>query len=154
MRRVVAFVPAVLLAAAGFTAAQSSLRAESTVTYTTGKAIPLDLVAGPVKVATVKFTVGDDGSMKSTIREKMARMDPATQTMTHVSFDAENPKHEEWKINYSVEYLDANGKVVDRFTKADSYEGQAKTTTFDHITMKAVLPLVEKVRIKLQAEAD
>ncbi len=153
MRRLVA-AAVMLLAAAGLAAQQSSLRAETTVKYETGRAIPITLAVGPVKVATVKFTVGEEGGLKSTIRERVARMDPTTQTILHVTFDAENPQRDEWNVTYAVEFLDANGKIVDRFSKTDSYEGEAKTTTFDHITLKAALPLIEKVRIKLQGQLD
>ncbi len=154
MRRAVVSLAVAVMATAALGTAQSSLRAETTVKYAAGKAIPLNATVGPVKVSTVKFTVGEEGGVRNSIRERMARMDPATQTMLHVSFDAENPQRDQWNVTYSVEVLDAGGKVVDRFSKKDSYEGEAKTTTFDHVTMKAVLPLVEKVRIKLQAELD
>jgi hypothetical protein len=135
-------------------AGQPSLRAEKTVKYRTGESIALDVRVGPVKVSTVTFTVGGPGGIGAAVKAKMSRLDPNTQTMLTVAFDAENPESDEWLVNYTIEFLNAKGEVIDRFTTKDSYEAQAKTSSFEHATLKAVLPLVDKVRMKFQAEAS
>jgi hypothetical protein len=155
MRNLRLSVLALLLVGLGrVDAVQPSLRAEKTVKYRAGESITLDIRVGPVKVSTVTFTVGGTGGIGAAVKAKMSRLDPNTQTMLTASFDAENPESDEWLVNFTIEFLNAKGEVIDRFTSKDSYEAQAKTSVFERATLKAVLPLIEKVRIKFQAEAS
>lgn len=154
MRTPALAVAILLLGLAGVAAGQPSLRAEKTVKYQTGNSISFDVRVGPVKVTNLKITVGSPGGLGSALKSKVARLDPETQTSLQFAFDAENPNAEQWQVTYTIEFLNAKGELVDRFGGKDKYEGEAKTSTFDHVILKAALPLVDSVRVKWQAARD
>jgi hypothetical protein len=146
---------AVVVAGAAVAAQPAPLQAEKTVKYKVGEALPLQVSVGSVKISAVKITVGTPGGVGSALKAKMARMDPLTQTTLEFAFDAESPKGwGKWKVRYAVELLNARGELIDRFDDDDSYEAEAKTSKFDHVTLKAILPLIDSVRVKFQAAAD
>jgi hypothetical protein len=134
--------------------AQQSLRAEKTLKYRTDAELSLDVRVGPVKLSTVKIKVGGGTGIGAAIKAKAMRFDPETQALLQFAFDVENPDKDEWQVTYTVELLDAKGQVVDHFTSKDTYEGEAKTTTAEHVMLKAAVPLVDKVRFKFQAALD
>ncbi|MBE3134947.1 MAG: hypothetical protein IMZ55_15885 [Acidobacteria bacterium] len=157
MRRLSLLLVALVVLGNGLvlTGQSAPLLAEKTVIYRTGDTIALDVKVGTVTVSGVKMTVGGTGGIGSAMKATLTRMDPLTQTVLQFDFDAESPKGwGKWQVTYSVELLDAKGEMIDRFSDKDSYEAEAKTSNFKYVTLKAVLPLIDKVRIKFQAAAD
>ena len=144
-------VVALVVGSAWVAGEQPPLEAEKTVTFRTDTPIVLDVRVGPVTVSGVKVTVFDPGGIGASLKAKVSHFDPQTQTALHVAFDAENGTADACKVTYSVEFLDAKDAVVDRFTDKASYKNGAKTSTFDHVTLKALVPLIDKMRIKFQA---
>jgi len=67
---------------------------------------------------------------------------------------AENPSDKEWQVSFTVEYLDKDGKLIDRASKKGSWEGESKALDLDHPLLSYVLPLIAEVRIKMEAKLD
>jgi hypothetical protein len=129
----------------------TSLRAERTVSYATGKAIALNAKVGPVSIQSVEFS--DRGRITSGLPG--LRTTPSeTSTMLRAHFIVENPSADEWEVTFTVEYRDKNGKVIDRAVKKSAWEGEAKPYDFDHPILAYVVPLIAEVRITLEGRLD
>ena len=162
MRRsfIAAFALALLAAGlAGVARAEEegSLRFEKTVPFQTGRLINLGAKVGPVHVAQVQFQTGGSGGgggIGDTIRARVHGGDTDTLTTITASFDSENRTVEEWEVTYTLELLDANGKLIDRFSKKESFEGEADVVKAERSILTYVVPMIAKVRIKLEAALD
>ena len=150
-------------AVAGATAQESrSLRFEKTVPFQTGKPIPLQATVGPVRVTKVELSRdsrdGGGGSVKDTIVDRIrggaTGGDPEAQATIRASFDVENPDEEEWVVTFTLDFLDRDGKLIDRAIKSHGFEGEAKVFQLDHTTLAYVVPMIHKVRIRLEARYD
>lgn len=141
------------LAGAAGAQEEGSLRFEKTVNWTTGKLIDLNALVGPVRIGKVEFSNEGKGggSIASRFRGGGAS---DTQTTLRATFDGENPKEDEWVVTFTLELLDKNGKLIDRATGKEGFEGEAKTARIDHPILEYVVPMIDKVRIKLEARFD
>jgi hypothetical protein len=141
------------LAGAAGAQEEGSLRFEKTVNWTTGKLIDLGATVGPVRIGKVEFSNEGKGggSIASRFRGGSAS---DTQTTLRATFDGENPKEDEWVVTFTLELLDRNGKLIDRATGKEGFEGEAKTARIDHPILEYVVPMIDKVRIKLEAKFD
>jgi hypothetical protein len=155
--RSIAFIFALVsTVATGFAAVSlrgqdTSLRAERTASFATGKAIVLNAKVGPVLVQSVEFS--DRGRTTSGLPG--LRSTPSeTSTTLRGHFIVENPSADEWEVTFTVEFRDKDGKVIDRAVKKESWEGQAKPYDFDHPLLAYVVPLIANVRITLEARLD
>jgi hypothetical protein len=115
-----------------------SLHAERTVDFQTRKVFDLKAQVGQVRIAG-RMRPGSDSEASTTIR---------------AHFLAENPTSEDWQVSFIVEFLDKNGKVIDRATKKQKWDGEAKPYDFDHQILEYVVPLIAQVRIKLEGKLD
>jgi hypothetical protein len=152
------FALAALAGTAGVAAAQEgSLRFEKTVAFQRDRLIELGAKVGPVRIAQVQFSTesgGDGGGIGDRIRSRMPGGGGDTSTTIRASFDSENPRDQEWVVTYTLEFLDANGKLIDRVTKKESFEGEADVVKVERPILTYVLPMVSKVRIRLEAALD
>ena len=57
-------------------------------------------------------------------------------------------------MTFTIEFLDKNGKVIDRATKKQKWDGEVKLYDFDHQLLEYVVPLIAQVRIKLEGKLD
>jgi hypothetical protein len=129
----------------------TSLRAERTVSFATGKAIMLNAKVGPVLVQSVEFS--DRGRTTSGLPG--LRVTPSeSSTLLRGHFIAENPSADEWEVTFTVEFRDQDGKVIDRAVKRSTWEGEAKPYDFDHVLLAYVIPLIANVRITLEGRLD
>jgi hypothetical protein len=137
---------------------EGSLRFEKTVPWQLGKRIPLGATVGPVRVNSVTFDNLGRGGGGSGAAGIVSRLRPGaasdTQDTLRASFDSENPKAEEWVVTYTVELLDKDGKLIDRGTRNESFEGEADTVKLDHPILSYVVPMIDRVRILLEARLD
>jgi hypothetical protein len=142
------------LAMAAVAAAQEGgLRFEKTVPWQTGKLIDLGAVVGPVKIGKVELSnEGKGGGSIATRLRGGGASD--TQTVLRATFDGENPKDEEWVVAFTLEFLDAKGQLIDRAAGKESFEGEAKNARVEHAILSYVVPMIAKVRIKLEARLD
>src|SRR5262245_3787812 len=139
------------LAAASLRGQDTSLRAERTVPFTTGKAISLNAKVGPVGVQSVEFS--DRGRATSGLPGRRTTP-PETSTILRGRFMVENPSSDEWEVTFTVEFRDKDGKGIDRAVKKAKWEGQAKPLDFDHTLLAYVVPLIADVRVTLEARLD
>lgn len=158
-KRLAAFA-VVLAATLGGVAAgaqESSLRFERTVDYRTGRAQDLKARVGPIRVDSVEFRDLGRGSAGGGIAGRFrgpggSASEASTTIRGH--FLAENPTDEEWEIAFTLEFLDRDGKLIDRVTKRATWEGEAKPYDFDHQILEYVVPAIAQVRIKLEGRLD
>jgi len=137
-------------------AEEGSLRFEKTVPFQSGHLVSLGAQVGPVRVAQVQFAIGggSGGGIGDTIRARVHGGDSDTLTTITASFDSENPKDQEWVVTYTLELLDADGKLIDRFSRKESFEGEADVVKAERSILTYVVPMISKVRIKLEAALD
>ena len=137
-------------------AEEGSLRFEKTVPFQSGHLVSLGAQVGPVRVSQVQFAVGggSGGGIGDTIRARVHGGDSDTLTTITASFDSENPKDQEWVVTYTLELLDADGKLIDRFSRKESFEGEADVVKAERSILTYVVPMISKVRIKLEAALD
>jgi hypothetical protein len=142
------------LGLAGLAAAQEgSLRFEKTVVWSPGKLIALDTTVGPVRIGKVELS--NQGKGGGSISDRFRGGGASdTETTLVATFDGENPKEDEWVVTFTLEFLDAKGRLIDRATGKESWEGEAKTARVSHAILEYVVPMIDKVRIKLEARLD
>jgi len=156
-KTVVAAALLLLATAATARAAEGSLRFEKVVPFEQGKLIELGARVGPVHVEQVQFGLesgGGTSGMIASIKERAHGGDPETMSMLKVSFDSENPKDQEWEVTYKVDFLDANDKLIDRASTKESFEGEASVVKIERPILTYVVPLIAKVRVRLEASLD
>jgi hypothetical protein len=135
-------------------AQEGDLRFEKTVPWQTGRLIDFDALVGPVKIGKVELSNQgkSGGSIASRFRTGGGPSD--TETLLRASFDGQNPKEDEWVVEFTLEFLDGKGRLIDRAKGQESWEGEAKTAKIDHVILDYVVPMIDKVRIKLEARLD
>jgi hypothetical protein len=152
-RRVVSLAcAAAVLAMTGGLDAQAE-RFEGKLAFKIDDSQPVNGAVGPVKVSTVKITNLGRGYGRGGFGPKMS-MPSELSTVIRFAFDVNNPQDTEWEVTFTLELLDKSGKVIDRATKKEGYEGEAKIFNFDHPVLEYVLPMVTDVRITLQGRID
>lgn len=139
--------------AAVASAQEGSLRYEKTVAWQTGKLIDLNAQVGPVKIGKVELS--NEGKGGGSIATKFRSGGGSdTQTILRATFDGENPKDEEWVVTFTLEFFDAKDRLIDRATGKEGFEGEAKNARVEHPILAYVVPMIAKVRIKLEARLD
>ncbi len=134
-------------------AQEGSLRFEKTVPWSTGKLIDLNTTVGPVRIGKVEFS--NQGKGGGSISDRFRGGGASdTETILMATFDGENPKEDEWVVTFTLEFLDAKGRLIDRATGKEGFEGEAKTAKVSHAILGYVVPMIDKVRIKLEARLD
>jgi hypothetical protein len=147
-------LPALALVLLPLLAAESSLRFEATIPFTEGKRAPLDAKVGPVRLTSATFLSSKPGSGDKTLVNRIRGGATETQSLVRLSIEAENPESAEWEVTVTVDLLDAEGKLIDRFSKTASLEGEAKTFAVDHPVLTYVLPSIAKAALRVEARLD
>jgi hypothetical protein len=146
-----ALIP-VVSASRASAAEEGSLRFETTVPFRTGKLVDLKATVGPVKVRSLEFTRGEgSGGIAGRFRPGAAT---ETQTTLTAAFDTENPNEDEWVVTYTLDFLDKDGKLIDRVSKKEGFEGEAQVYRLDHAILEYVVPFISKVKVRLEARYD
>jgi hypothetical protein len=135
-------------------AQEGDLRFEKTVSWQAGKLMEINALVGPVKIGKVEFSNQGKGGGSIASRLKTGGGASDTQTVLRASFDGQNPKEDEWVVEFTLEFLDKQGKLIDRAKGQESWEGEAKTAKIDHVILDYVVPMIDKVRIKMEARLD
>ena len=158
MRKTLVASAIALLATTSAVAAQDGgLRFEKTVPYRLGQTHTLGARIGQVRVDSVVLSAGGgDAGMRGNIlsRVRPGGGDPDVTTTITAGFDSQNPTEDEWEITYVLEFLDKDGRLIDRATKKGEVEGEAKIVDVEHSILKYVVPAIARVRIKLEARRD
>ena len=150
---------ATAVAACQASAQESSLRAERTIEYRTGRAADLKATVGPVRVTTVEFSDLGKGYGQGGIGGRLRGASPGqnaseASTTLRARFLAENPQSDEWEVAFTLEFLDKSGAVIDRVTKRETWEGEAKPYNLEHQILTYVLPMIARVRIVMEGRLD
>lgn len=135
-------------------AEQRSLRFEKTIKYQTGKLIDLNATVGPVRVAQVELSQPGSGGAGSIVDRIRGGGSPETHSTLRASFDAENPEEDEWVVTFTLDFLDSRGRLIDRAVGKEGLEGEASVVKIDHQILTYVLPMIDRVEIKLEARLD
>ena len=134
-------------------AQESSLRAERVVTFGTGKSNSLSVKIGPVNIQSVEFSDrgraggGFGGAVRGAIASE-------TSTTIRSHFLAENPTADDWQVTFTLEFLDRSGKIIDRVSRKENWDREAKPFDLDHPILQYVVPFIAQVRIKLEGRLD
>lgn len=133
-----------------------SLRFEKTLKYQTGKLIDLNATVGPVRISKVELSQPSGGSGASSImgRIRSGGGSSETQSTIRASFDAENPEEDEWVVTFTLDFLDSKGRLIDRVVSKEGLEGEAKVVNVDHQILTYVLPMIDRVEVRLEAKYD
>lgn len=134
------------------TAAAQSDRFEKTVPFQIDQSQTLGATVGPVQISTVKITNLGRGYGRGGII-KVAPPSELSTTL-RLAFDVDNPRDVDYKVTFTVEFLDKNGKVIDRTTHHGGFEGESKTYTIEHPILEYVLPSITQVHVTLVARVD
>jgi hypothetical protein len=148
----VAVMGVALMAMSG-AAQESTLKAERTVEYRTGRRLDLKATVGPVRVMTVEFT--DLGrATASRLGPLRVGIESEASALLRARIQAENPSTDEWAVTFGVEFLDKNGALIEKITKRSTWEGEAKAYEFEHPVLSYVVPFIDRVRFAMEAKLD
>jgi hypothetical protein len=125
-------------------------RFEQKLAFEIDKSLPLNGVAGPVKVPTLKIANLGRGYSRGGISLRSVNQASELSTTLRFSFEVNNPTREEWQVEFTIELMDKSGKVIDRLTKKEDYDDEQKVLTVEHPLLEYVMPMVSDVRITLQ----
>lgn len=143
-------VLAVILASSADTLSAQPNRFEKNVPFQIDKTETLTAMVGPVKIASLRVTNLGRGYGRGGFGLRTANPPSELSTTLRFVFEVDNPADEEWDVTFTVELLDKSGKIIDRATKTENYEEEAKALNIDHSVIEYVLPLVGEVRVILQ----
>lgn len=141
---------AVMLTSSADTLGAQANRFEKNVPFQVDKTETLAAMVGPVKIASLRVTNLGRGYGRGGFGLRTANPPSELSTTLRFAFEVDNPVDEEWDVTFTVELLDKSGQIIDRATKTENYEEEAKALNIDHSLIEYVLPLVGDVRVILQ----
>lgn len=132
-----------------------SLRFEKTIDYKLDQLTPLNATVGPVRVTNIRIARGSSGGGGGVLgRIRPGGGASETQVTLSASFDTENPREDEWVVTYTLDFLDSKGRLIDRASRSKGFEGEAGVFTLDHPILEYVLPMIDRVKVRLEARFD
>jgi hypothetical protein len=159
MKQIAFLTLAVIAAAWQIEAQERSLRADRTVEFRTGRAHPLNVTVGPVKVESVEFSdlgrgYGRGGKPGNLLGRVAGANESEASTTLRARFMAENPTTDDWVVRFTLEFLDREGRVIEKVSKSEGWEGEARPYNLEHSILSYVVPLIARVRISFEARLD
>jgi hypothetical protein len=127
-------------------AAQSD-RSEQKVPFEFDKVATLTTTAGPVKVTSLRIANLGRGYSRGGLSLRSTNPPSELSTTLRMTFDVQNPLEQEWEVTFTVEFMDKDGKVVDRATKKEDYEDETAALQMEHPLLEYVLPFISEVRV-------
>jgi hypothetical protein len=144
-----------LFAAMPAEAQERTARFQRSVEFSAPKTVKLDATVGPVKITTLEFADLGRGYTGSGIGARVrGGNDSEASTTVRSRFTVDNPSNEEWRLTLSLEFLDKNGKVVDKLTRQNDYDDETATWNIEHPLLEYVMPLISQVRITIQGRVN
>jgi hypothetical protein len=121
---------------------------EKTLAYQVGMPLAFDGHVGPLKVPVVQIAVNDT-------RRRFGRVDPQHAEVRAVFPTVDCPQGAgEWDYKVIVELIDEGGRRLERLDDGGSCENEIKTVAATKAVLKALLPMVRGVRVRLEAAKD
>jgi hypothetical protein len=145
----------VAIGSAAAVAQERTGRFQRTVDFAPPKTVKLDASVGPVKIESVEFAdLGRGYSSGGFGARFRAASDSEASTAVRARFLVDNPTREEWELTLTLEFLDKDGKVVDKLTKKNDYDDETATWNIEHPLLEYVMPLIDQVRITIQGRVS
>lgn len=143
---------AVLVAGLSIGLHAQGARWEKTLVFKVDQSMPLDAELGPVKITNLKVInlgrgYGRGGFAPGAPRSELS-------TTLRFAFDGNNPSEDEWEVRFTIELLDKEGRLIDRFAGRDAWEEETKTYNLNHPILEYVLPAVSQMRVTMQGRLD
>lgn len=130
-------------------------RFQQTVDFSTTKTAKLDATVGPVKITTVEFTDLGRGYSGSGFGSRLRGGNGSElSTAVRARFMVDNPTRDEWELTLSLEFLDKDGKIVDKLTKKNDYDNETATWNIEHPLLEYVMPLISQVRVTIEGRLN
>jgi serine/threonine-protein kinase len=121
---------------------------EKTFAYDVGQPLSFEGRVGPITVPNVQLSVGDK-------KGRFGKVDDLRTEVRAVAPILNCPKGAgEWDYKLVVELLDENGRRLDRFDGGGSCENEIKSVAATRGVLKALLPAIRGVKIRLEAAKD
>jgi len=122
----------------------------ATVDFSPLNGVDLDGSAGEIDLKGVEFEVAGakGGGIKGAFSSGDADMNAIITTRLRCATKSAT----KWKIEILVEFLDADGKVIDRTGNRESLKNNEKTFDFKHTTLRWAVDHIAKARISVQAK--
>jgi hypothetical protein len=128
--------------------------AERVVPFTPGKAVPLNLEVGPVRLRRVTFDVSPGEEPEGSILGALQGEDAGTSANLRARFDVEGEPPEPWVAEVRIELLDRHGRRIDRFGQGEALDVGVATLHVDRWILAYVLPYVRSARIHVEARRE
>ena len=128
--------------------------AERTVPFTPGKAVPLNLEVGPVRLRRVTFEVSSAEEPEGSILGALQGEDGGTSSNLRARLDVEGAPPEPWVAEVRIELLDRRGRRIDRFGQGETLDVGVETLHVDRWILAYVLPYVRSARIHVEARRE
>lgn len=146
------YVAVLLMVGAAGAAAQNDAGGQPfarTFPFAVDKPETLAATIGPVKVTTFRITNLGRGYGRGGL---LRRPDPPSELSTtlRLEFQVDNPADEEWRVTFTVEFLDKGGTVIDRVSQREDYEEEQENFRIEHPLLEYVLPLTANVRVTIE----
>jgi hypothetical protein len=122
----------------------------TTVDFSPLNGVSLDGSAGEIEVRRVEFEVA--GAKGGGIKGAFSSDDADMNAIITTRLSCATKSATKWKIDILVEFLDADGKVIDRVTDSESLKNNEKTFNFKHTTLRWAVDHIAKARITVQAK--
>ena len=122
----------------------------TTIDFSPLNGVDLDGSAGDIDVEKVEFEVAGakGGGIKGAFSSGDADMNAIITTRLRCATKSAT----KWKIDILVEFLDSDGKVIDRVGNSVSLKNNEKTFDFKHTTLRWAVDHIAKARITVQAK--
>ena len=130
-------------------AAAQGLKFEQTVDYAFNQRVALEGKAGEVEIRGIEFVSGDPkgGLMKSTFGSGDADLKSVIITRLECATAAET----KWKADITIEFLDADGELIDRVRDGVALKAEAKILEIKHTTLKYAAGKIASARLTVTA---
>ena len=123
---------------------------KATVDFSPLNGVSLDGSAGEIDVRNVEFEVA--GAKGGGLKGAFSSADADMNAIITTRFRCATKSATKWKIDFLVEFLDADGKVIDRVGNRESLKNNEKTFDFKHTTLRWAVDHIAKARITVQAK--
>jgi hypothetical protein len=131
-------------------AQERTARFQRTVDFSTPKTIKLDATVGPVKITTLELEDLGRGYKGSGFGARVrGGSESEASTTVRARFTIDNPTREEWELTLSLEFLDKNGKIIEKLTRKNDYDDETATWDIEHPLLEYVTPLTSQLRITI-----
>ena len=128
------------------------LSAERSFDFRTGKVFDVTAQIGQVRIASVEFQNLGRGYGQGKFAGRLRGTESEASTTIRVHILAENLTTENWEVSFTLEFLDKNGKLIDRVTKKSKWDHEAKPYDLDHELLDYVVPMIGQIRVKLEGK--